>query len=472
MRDTKDSADDHRESKGKLSRRTFVKAAAAGAGAVLGAGGIARGAKAGGIAKTIFPSTVLGANERILTGHIGTGGMGKRNLQFCLMRDDIQPIAVCDLWPLHREQGADLVENKYDRPKEHEYFEEIIENKDIDAVVIVTPDHWHTIPVMMACDAGKDVWCEKPLTTSIGEGRPLIDAVRRNKRVLQCGNFQRSGPHFQEVVEMVSSGYIGKVARVETWIHDSTAVEGIGNPPNEDPPAGLDWDRYLGWTEKVPYNKNRHIYNFRWFLNYSGGKMTDWGAHLIDIVLWAMGEEKKPKAVTAMGGNFVLQDNRTTPDTLEVLYDFDDYILSFSNRVYNGYVERNRYGILFYGSLGTLYVDRTGYIVTPIKDGCEAKKVEGVREGDMNTAHWQNFVDCVKSRKDPISFVESAFNTATVCHMGTTAYVTGGRLEWEAEQERFGGNDKAAAKKANAWAYRPYQNGWSLGTPYYKRWKS
>lgn len=437
---------------------------------------------AGAVALPVFvPASALGADgktpasERIGVGLIGKGVMGNGHLRRLVGDKGVRVLGVCDVDRLRCEQAQQVVKDHYGDDHGctmYNDYRKLIARKDIDAVVIVTPDHWHTIPVMMACDAGKDIWCEKPLTTSIGEGRPLIDAVRRNKRVLQCGNFQRSGPHFQEVVQMVSSGYIGKVARVETWIHDSTPVEGIGNPPNEDPPEGLDWDRYLGWTEKVPYNKNRHIYNFRWFLNYSGGKMTDWGAHLIDIVLWAMGEEKKPKAVTAMGGNFVLQDNRTTPDTLEVLYDFDDYILSFSNRVYNGYVERNRYGILFYGSLGTLYVDRTGYIVTPINDGCEPKKVEGVREGDMNVAHWQNFVDCLKSRKDPISFVESAFNTATVCHMGTTAYVTGGRLEWDAEKERFGGNDKGAAKKANAWAYRPYQNGWSLGTPYYRDWKA
>ena len=193
---------------------------------------------------------------------------------------------------------------------------------------------------------------------------------------------------------------------------------------------------------------------------------------MIDIVLWAMGEEHKPKTITAVGGNFVLQDNRTTPDTLEVLYDFGHYILSFSNRVYNGHVERNRYGIMFYGSKGTLYCDRMGYDVTPINDGCEPRKVEGVREGDMNTAHWQNWVDCIKSRKDPISFVESAFNTAAVCHMGTTAYVAGGQLEWDADREKFTGPDKSAVKKANRWAFRPYENGWSIGPPYYDGWKA
>ncbi len=438
------------------SRRGFLKAAsAAAAGAV--------------IAKNIFPGKVLGANERILTGHIGTGGMGTRNLELCVFREkeDIQPIAVCDLWEEHRMRAADLVSNKYDKPSVHIYHEEIIDNKDIDVVVVVTPDHWHTIPSIQACEAGKDVWCEKPLNTAIGEGQPLIDAVRKNKRVLQCGNFQRSGAHFKEVHDLITSGYIGKIARCETWIHDGGKNQNIGTPPDGPAPEGLDWDRYLGWTKKVQYNKNRHLYNFRWFLDYSGGKMTDWGAHLIDIVLWCMGEDKQPKTVSALGGKYVLTDNRTTPDTLEVLYEYDDYILSFSNRVYNGYVERNRYGILFYGSKGTLYADRMGYFVKPVEDGCEPREVKDQKEGDMNVAHWDNFVECVKSRQDPISHVESAFNTARTCHLGTTAYVAGNqRLEWDSKTQRFTGADTDAVKKANDWAYRPYQNGYSLKKPY------
>ncbi len=471
--------------KHNVSRRDFLGGAAkAAAGIALGAA-VTQAARAD-VYKSILPQSIMGANEKIRTGHIGLGGMGKRDLQFVMMRDDMQPIAVCDLLEIFTGQGVDIVtsdsEKNYPAPSTHTHFEEVIENKDVDAVVIVTPDHWHALPTIMACEAGKDVFVEKPLTTTIGEGRPIIEAVRKNKVVLQCGNFQRSGQHFQEVVEMVKSGYIGQVARCETWIHDNSKIEGIGNPPDEDTPTspsyntpvdGLDWNRYLGWTKKVPYNPNRYLYNFRWFLEYSGGKMTDWGAHLIDIVLWAMGEDHKPKTVCAAGGKYVLQDNRTTPDTLDVLYEFPNYVLSFTNRVYNGYEPlKKRYGIRFYGTLGTLFVDRMGYEVIPYAEngGCEPKLVEGVMEADMNKAHWQNFADCVRSRKDPISFVESAFNTAMVCHMGTTAYVSGGKLGWDSEKERFVGTDKEAVEKANKWAYREYENGWSLKKPYYKGW--
>ena len=458
------SSEEPKQSAGAgVSRRDFIKAGAAAAGALAAGGAAAQSS----VVKNIFPASVIGANEKILTGHIGLGGMGKRDLQFALMMDELQPIAMCDLWEQHREQGADITEGKFARPTTHERFEEILENKDIDAVVIVTPDHWHTIPSILACEAGKDVFCEKPLTTTIGEGRPVIEAVRNHKRVFQCGNFQRSGQHFQEAVQMVRDGYIGKVARVETWIHDSEKPEGMGNPPAMDVPPGLDWNRYLGWTQRVPFDPNRFIYNFRWFLDYSGGKMTDWGAHLIDIVLWAMGEDNPPLEVMGLGEKYVLTDNRTTPDTCEVLYRFKDYMLSFSNRVYNGVVTPNRYGIKFHGSLGTLYIDRTRYDVVPaFRDSLEPKTVEGVLEGDMNVAHWRNWVDCIKSRQDPISFVESAFNTAKVCHMGTAAYVAGGRLQWDDAKLKFECGDKDAAKRANEFAFRPYQNGYSLKAPY------
>lgn len=454
-------------SKQDVSRRDFMKktvgvaAATAATAATVATGKTAQAS----VVKNIMPASVMGANERILTGHIGLGGMGKRDLQLALSTKAIQPIHTCDLVSRFAGQGADMTEGMggYSRPKTTTRFEEVIENKDIDAIVIVTPDHWHTIPTIMACEAGKDVWTEKPLTTTIAEGRPVIQAVRENETVFQCGNFQRSGTHFQEVVQMVQEGYIGNVGRVETWYHDQKLKP---MKPGKTKPAPPFWDRYLGWTPKVPYNSNRFLYNFRWFLNYSGGKMTDWGAHLIDIALWAMGEDNPPREVTSFTGTYVIDDERTTPDTLETLYRFDNYILSFSNRVYNGVTEGNYYGIRFHGDKGTIVVDRTGYKVTASNSDIQEVEVTNIKEGTMNAAHWANWIDCIKTRKDPICFVESAFNTAKVCHMGTSAYVAGGRLGWDDENLKFTGTDAPAVKKANDWANRPYENGYSLTAPY------
>lgn len=462
--------------KPEVSRRDFIRGAAqVVAGAAVGTAAVQRTARAD-VYKSILPQTIIGANEKIRTGHIGLGGMGKRDLQFVMMRDDMQPIAICDLNPKHVEQGGQIVSQKYSAPSTHKYFEEIIANKDVDAVVVVTPDHWHTIPSIMAMEAGKDVFCEKPLSTTILEGQAAIEAVRRTKRVYQSGTFQRSGKHFQEVVHLVQSGHIGKVGRVETWNNDRAKMEGIGNKPDSAPPEWLDWDRFIGWTPKVPYNENRYIYNFRWFTDYSGGKITDWGAHLIDIALWAMGEDKKPKTVTAARGNFILQDNRTTPDTLEALWEFDDYILSFSNRAWSPDWRENSpgHGIIFHGTLGSLRVDRKGYEVYPFREngGCEPLKLEGAMEGDMNVAHWENFAQCVRDRKDPISTVEGAHNTTSVCILGKCAYISGAKLHWNGAKQKFEGRDKGAIKIANEWAFRKYRNGWSLKAPHYKGWKA
>ncbi len=454
-----------------VTRRDFMKQAA-GAAAGMALATQARAARPGPF-KSIFPQTIVGANERIRTGHIGVGGMGMANLGYVLARNDMQPIAICDLWPPHRDRAVELVASAgHPKPSSHVYFEELIANPDVDAVVISTPDHWHALPTLMAAEAGKDVFCEKPLATTVEEGHAMVEAVRQHNIVFQAGTQQRSGAHFQEAVHLVQSGHIGKVTRVATWVHDKEKIEGIGNPPDEDPPPELDWDRYIGWTQKVPYNKNRFLFHFRWFLEYSGGKITDWGSHLIDIVLWGMGEDKPPRRVTACGGKFVLTDNRTTPDQIDVLYEFDDYVLSFSSRIYNDFPPYmgGRHGIIFFGTLGTLRVDRNGYEVVPhdANGGCEPRKGD---TSPMNEPHWENFVQCVRERKRPISDVEVCHRSTTLCHMGTCAYIAGGKLEWDAERERFHGGDDRAVRAANHFAYREYQNGWSLKPPYYNEWQ-
>lgn len=463
------------------SRREFIKTAAV-AGATVAA---AQGASAStGLYKSILPATVLGANEKIRTGHIGIGGMGRADLGFVMSRDDMQPIALCDLYQTNLDRAMEMAKRKPGLdPTGHHDFREIIENKDVDAVVIATPDHWHCLTTLHAADAGKAIYCEKPAATTIEEGHAMVDAVRRNNVVFQAGNMQRSGAHFQEAVQMIREGYIGKVHRVQTWIHDKEPLAGIGM--GEDDQAkyeakGLDWDFHQGWTEHVPFNTNRWIYNFRWFLDYSGGKVTDWGAHLIDIALWAMENEDvkpnlQPKSVVANGGKWVVQDNRTTPDTLDILYEFDDFTMSFENRVWNHHVpeESADHGIMFHGTLGSLQVSRAGYQVwatennaTDGKPTLEAKKVGG---SQLNEPHWENFANCVRSGENPICTVEVINNTSRVCHLGTCSYVAGGaKLGWDAETQKFTGADKKAVKAANNWAYRKYNNGWSLKAPYFR----
>ncbi|MCC6698313.1 MAG: Gfo/Idh/MocA family oxidoreductase [Candidatus Hydrogenedentes bacterium] len=458
----------------EVTRRGFMRDAAKVAAGVAGGVTVARAD----VYKRILPQTVMGANEKICVGQIGVGNMGIRDLEFVAMRDDMQVIAVCDLNPKFTEHATDLIVGRGQAaPSVHTYFEEIIANKDVDAVVVVTPDHWHTVPSIMAVEAGKDVYCEKPLSTTIAEAQAVRAVVRGSKQVYQSGAMQRSGVYFQEAVQMIKSGYIGKVGRIECWNNDHDKVEGIGNPPDEDPPPWLDWDRYIGWTPKVPFNKNRYIKKFRWFTDYSGGKITDWGAHLIDIALWAMGEDKPIRRVMAASGNLILDDNRTTPDTLDAFWEFDDYILSFSNRAWNpDWFEKTAegspvpcHGILFHGTLGSMRVDRLGYKVFPFKEngGCKPVEKRDALEGDMNVGHWQNFADCVRSRQDPICNIDVAYTTMVTCVTGKCAYIANAKLEWDAKTEKFVGKDTDAVALANEWAYRPYQNGWSLKAPYH-----
>ena len=234
-------------------------------------------------------------------------------------------------------------------------------------------------------------------------------------------------------------------------------------------PEGVDWETHQGWTQHVPWNYNRWLYNFRWFLDYSGGKITDWGAHLIDIALMAMGEDLIPKSIVASGGKYVMTDNRTTPDTLEVLWEYDNFLLSFSNKVWNVWPDTNAggpgiHGILFHGALGTMKLDRNGYLVTPLGKNGDIEVKEGVGTGpQMNINHWQNFADCVRSRETPTSNIDVIYNTTMTCHMGTCAYVSGAKLLWDAETKKFKGGDSDAVKKANEFAYRPYNNGYKLG---------
>jgi predicted dehydrogenase len=456
-----------------VSRRDFMRnAAKITAGTAIGAAAIQKTAQAHPNAvKMIFPQSVYGANEKIRTGHIGIGGMGRANLGFVLQRDDMQPIALCDLWYKNRDRAKQMAGQKF--PEDglamiHD-FREVIDNKDVDAVVIATPDHWHTLITMYAADAGKAIYCEKPLSTTVEEAAAAAKKVHDKGVVFQGGTMQRSGPLFQEAVQMVKDGYIGKVAHVETYIHDDESLEGIGMGDDDiSNYEGADWIFHQGWVEHKPFNTNRWIYNFRWFLDYSGGKITDWGVHLVDIALWAMGEDKQPLSVTCQGNKFLMQDNRTTPDTLAALWEYDNYILSFTNRVYNSFLPEGwqSHGILFHGTLGTMRVDRGGYEVYSVGNngGCEPVKKQADQQ--MNQRHWENFCNSVRGTDKPIVPIDVIHNTTRTCHLGTCAYVAGGKLKWNADEEKFFGSDEETVAKANGWAYREYQNGWSLKEPY------
>ena len=244
---------------------------------------------------------------------------------------------MCDVY------GANLAKAAALAPKAAQVkdFRAVLDDKDIDAVIIGTPDHWHALMTVMACQAGKDVYVEKPTSVAIAEGRKMVEAARKYNRVVQVGTQQRSAKHFQQAAKLVQDGGIGKVAAVRCWNVGNQSPDGIGNPPDGEPPADLDWDLWLGPAPKRPFNANRfgvvptNFSYFRWFWDYAGGMMTDWGVHLIDIVQMAM-KVDAPTSVSAVGGKFCLTDNRETPDTILASYQYPGFVMTYENRTTNG----------------------------------------------------------------------------------------------------------------------------------------
>src|SRR2546425_3537020 len=270
---------------------------------------------------------VLGANDRIRLGFIGLGNRGDQVLDAFLKHADAQVVALCDLYQPYLDFAARKIGKE---PKQFKDYRKLLDLKDVDAVVICTPDHWHALQTVAACQAGKDVYVEKPLSLCVAEGRKMIEAVRRYERVSQVGIHRRSVPFCREAAEFVRSGALGKITVVRAFHIQNEWPKGIGNPPNEQPPADLDWEAWLGPAPKVPYNKNRSFYRFRWFYDYSGGQMTNFGVHYLDFIHWALGQDA-PLAVTAMGGKLALEDNRQIPDTLGVSWLYPgDTLVTFS----------------------------------------------------------------------------------------------------------------------------------------------
>ena len=444
-----------------------------------------------------FLGHVLGANDRITTAQIGCGGRGLYELSICHRNPQVSLAAVCDVYqPL-----IEKARSRYPGVDGYQDFRRVLDRKDIDAVFVSTPDHWHALITVMACQAGKDVYCEKPLSLTIDDGRKMVQAARKYGRVVQAGSQQRSAPHFQRVVDLVQGGHIGKVTLVECWNWTNESPVGIGNPPDEAPPPGLDWDLYLGPAPERAYNRNRFIWNYRYFWDYSGGMMTDWGAHHMDVVHWAMGVDA-PLAVAATGGKFVLRDNRETPDTFEATFEYPGFVARYTHRKTNAHPLMNRpYGMLFYGDRGTIVVDRRGFEVIPemrpaafdpgrnriadLLTGaagnppmprtrrqqaarraavpkatplCEPVKVTGVfMEPAIQEVHVQKFLDAIRTRKRPNADVEIGHRSVTACHLGVIAYRTGRRIRWDRDRERIPGDPEAQAMTR-----REYRPPWKL----------
>ena len=405
---------------------------------------------------------VLGANDTIRIGVIGLGRRG-RSLAADL-RDNHPDARIVALSDVYR-PNVDYASARLPEADAHVDFRAVLERSDVDAVVVATPDHWHALQTILACRAGKDVYVEKPASRTIVEGRAMVEAARADDRIVQVGTQQRSEPHFREAVELVRSGQLGPISFVRTWNYDNVHPSGIGRPPDQEPPSDLDWDLWLGPAPWKPYNPNRFGVSldaddrytrwatFRYFWDYGGGYMTDWGVHLLDIVQWAI-EEPHPVQVDATGGSFHLRDNRQTPDTLSVSYRYPDCLVTYENRLCNGWSPEVRsYGIQFHGTDGTLFVDRSGWELTP-EDGSPLEP--RAQQGRGTGSHMDDFLESVRTRERPVSDIENGHRSTSTCLLGNVAYRSGSTIEWDGERETVVGDPEA--RDLLSYAYRsPWQ---------------
>ncbi len=455
----------------KQTRREFVKTSAVAATALAGAPTILRAQK---------------KNDTIRMGFIGVGNRGSQLMNMFRQNDDVQIAALCDVYApfVNRDRGqvhAKMLDSVGDRVpaldeelppyKKYSDFRKLLDDPDIDAVCIATPDHWHALQTIMACQAGKDVYVEKPLTMTIREGRDMVKVAEANNRIVGVGLNRRGSTVYKHAVDLVQQGNIGQVSLAFAARVSNMFPNGIGMYPAVDPPSDLDWDMWLGPRAYRPFQFNIAPYKFRWWSDYSS-QMGNWGVHYIDCIRWMLNKQA-PIAVTAQGSRKLIQDDADIPDTMEVVFEFDDgAMLKFSIHeacsgtiVPGGEVELR-------GTKGNLIVGERSYKISPARPGqfqewtipeiAEEKSVGellGDPEARENTTAnlIRNFIDCVKSRNTPWCPLEEGHRSTTFAHLANIALARGKRLKWDAEQERFTNDDKA-----NSMLHYDYRQPWKL----------
>ena len=420
-------------------------------------------------------SKIIGANDRVQVGFIGFGLIGAQHVHDFKNLPDVDLAAICDVYSPRVSAGRSACGP---RTKAYGDFRRLLDDKDIQAVVISTPDHWHALLTMMACLAGKDVYVEKPLTLFVREGRWMLEAAKRHRRVVQVGTQQRSGQHYAKAVRLLQTGRIGKIHSVRMGSFRNV-MPGFGAPADSDPPPGMNYDLWLGPAPERRYNPNRSLYHFRWFWDYSGGQMTNLGAHEIDVVHWAM-QAGAPHAVDSAGGRLALTDNGETPDTQDAVFEYPGFTALWSHReASHGRGEGE--GLEFFGIEGSMTLGRSGFQIFPdmkvppqnqipefqgqpvggpqhIEGAISTPWCEPMKQkasNDLLASHARNFIDCVKSRQQPASTLEEEHRVATACHLANISLRLGRKVRWNAEKEEIIDDPEASAM-----LLRPYRKPW------------
>jgi predicted dehydrogenase len=441
-----------------INRRSFTKGAAVAAGWL-----------------TLNASNVRARapSDRVRLGVIGVGNRGDQLIDAFFVHPDAQIVAVCDVYEPYLHAARSKVGGDV---REYPDYRKLLDQKDVDAIIIATPDHWHALQFVDACRAGKDVYVEKPLSLTIGEGQRMVAVAEETQRVTQVGLHRRSTAFIRDAVQKIRDGAIGKVTVAKCFHLRNESPLGIGAPANCEPPAGLDWDMWLGPAPKVPYNPNRCLYKFRWFSDYSGGQLTNFGTHYLDVIQWALGQDA-PQGVFALGGKYAIADNREIPDTMEVVWEYPGKTLVTMSQYNANNSPGNLRGweIEFRGTTGTLLIHESqGYQIVPERvrtkelpalspiarnenaEQNRATRIDGKpveMKGKANTTdHARNFLDCVKTRKPTNCPVAVGHRSTSGTLLAKIALRCGRYLKWDGKTERFVGD--AEANRLLTYEYR------------------
>lgn len=408
--------------------------------------------------------TGLAPSDQVNVGLIGCNNRGFHVLQNHLRVPGVNAVALCDIDAnVLQKRAGEITSAQGKPPATYADFRRLLEHPDLDAVIIGTPDHWHALPTILACAAGKDVYVEKPLANSIGECDLMVKAARRYQRIVQVGQQQRSSETWLGVMDFLRSGKLGKVQKVDIWGNFNYGLGPLRQPDGPAPP-GVNYDLFLGPAPARPFNPARFHGSWRFFWDYGGGLITDWGVHLLDMALWAKDLQTPPEQVVALGKQYDLPDrSRETHDLLTAAFSFGDYLVQWEHNAGKEVGPYGRaYGVAFIGENGTLVADRSKWEVLPEWDGATKQpKMTAVepRNGQHgHPEHAANFIDCVKTRKEPACPVEIGRAAATMAHMANVALRTGSyRLQWDESKRQFVNNSAA-----NALILPEYRKPWSL----------
>lgn len=410
----------------KVNRRQFMRTAVAG---------------------SISMASVLRANPqtdeekpKLKIGLIGCGWYGMVDVKAAFKVGGVEVIALCDVDSQHLKDSADEVEKlQGSRPKTFKHYAELLDTPGLQVVIIATPPHWHALPFIAALEKNLDIYCEKPLAYDIREGRAMVDAAKKHGRIVQIGFQRRQSTAIRQAREYIQQGNLGRIVQAEAQIHYTA---GMRDTMLQAPPATLDWELWCGPGPKLPYNPQ--IGHFAWRLEKESGHghLVDWGIHLIDATRLILGEST-PRSVQAAGGIYYLKDKITTPDILTVHFDFESCPVIWRHRIWGAqeYDPDVSNGIFFYGEKGTVFVSDSKWIIIPKGKSKERKVIEAGT--DMGRAHMADFLEAVRSRKQPSCPIEEGYRSTTTVKLAMIAYEVGAKIVWDAKSEQIIGHPEA-----------------------------